>query len=159
MALRSTAGADTDGDLPDVNVWLALAVQEHPHHAQALAYWQHQAASRVWFCRVTMLGLVRLLTQPRLMGPGALDPAAALAAYDRFVALPEVGLHVEPPACDTDLRRLLRPALPARLMTDAYLAAFAVSAKLRLVTFDRDFSRFDDLCSLQLGAGLGARPT
>jgi hypothetical protein len=25
----------TPGDLPDINVWLALAVQEHPHHAQA----------------------------------------------------------------------------------------------------------------------------
>ncbi|MCF8159336.1 MAG: hypothetical protein K9J76_01400 [Polaromonas sp.] len=25
------------GDLPDINVWLALAVQEHPHHAFARA--------------------------------------------------------------------------------------------------------------------------
>ena len=148
--------AETAGDLPDVNVWLALAVQEHPHHGQALAYWQHQAASRVWFCRVTMLGLVRLLTQPKLMGPGALDPAAALSAYDRFAALPEVGLHVDPPACDTDLRRLLQPALPRRLMTDAYLAAFASSGRLRLVTFDRDFSPFDGLHRLQLDAGQGA---
>ncbi|MFY7913869.1 MAG: PIN domain-containing protein [Rubrivivax sp.] len=32
--------------------------------------------------------------------------------------------------------------LPARLWTDAYLAALARASGLRLVTFDRDFERF-----------------
>jgi toxin-antitoxin system PIN domain toxin len=152
--VRSHAiAAATDGDLPDVNVWLALAVQDHPHHTQALDYWRHEAATRLWFCRVTMLGLVRLLTQPKLMGAGALDPRSALTAYERFAELPEVGLHIEPLACDEELRRILQPGLPRRLLTDAYLAAFALSASLRLVTFDRDFERFEGLNSLQLAPG------
>lgn len=156
--LRShPAEGQPDGDLPDVNVWLALAVLEHPHHAQALEYWRRENAARLWFCRVTMLGLVRLLTQPKVMGEGALNPISALTAYERFAELPEVGLHVEPLACDKELRRLLQPGLPRRLLTDAYLAAFAMSANLRLVTFDSDFERFEGLSMLQLvpGQGLG----
>lgn len=156
MVRRLALAAEAGGDLPDVNVWLALAVQEHPHHDQALAYWQHHAAARVWFCRVTMLGLVRLLTQPKLMGSGALEPTAALSAYERFASLPEVGLRADPLGCDRALQRLLQPGLPRRLLTDVYLAAFAESANLRLVTFDRDFGRFEGLSALQLGPVLDA---
>jgi len=148
---RYAAGPDeSQGDLPDVNVWLALTVQQHPHHDAAQAYWHGEAAQRLWFCRVTMLGLVRLLTQPKLMGPDALDALTVLAAYDRFVGLPEVGLYSEPLGCDTELRRLTAAGLPARWMTDAYLAAFATSANLRLVSFDSDFVRFAGLQLLRL---------
>ena len=133
------------GDLPDINVWLALAVQEHPHHAAARAYWaQVQAGgTALWFCRVTMLGLVRLLCQPRVVGDGALAPAAAWAAYQRFRAVRSVGLLAEPPGCDLQLHALVAQApLPARQWTDAYLASLALAAGLRLVTFDQDFHRF-----------------
>ena len=141
------------GDLPDVNVWLALAVNEHPHHAAAADYWQAGATRQLWFNRVTMLALVRLLCQPKVMGPAALELARAVDVYRRFAALPEVGLQPEPDACDTELQRLATPAqapLPARLWTDAYLAAFAIAAGLRLVTFDRDFDRFAGLQVLRL---------
>ena len=37
-----------------------------------------------------------------------------------------------------------------RLVTDMYLSAFATAAGLRLVTFDRDFLRFDGLDVLRL---------
>ena len=97
-----------------------------------------------------MLGLVRLLTQPRVMGTDALDAVSALVAYDRFAGLPEVGLYSEPLGCDTELRRLTSASLPARLLTDAYLAAFSISANLRLVSFDRDFTRFAGLQFLRL---------
>jgi toxin-antitoxin system PIN domain toxin len=133
------------GDLPDINVWLALAVQEHPHHAAARAYWtdvQAEGAS-LWFCRVTMLGLVRLLCQPKVVGEGALAPAAAWAAYQRFRAVTGVGLLSEPEGSDLQLHALVAQSpLPARLWTDAYLAALSRAAGLRLVTFDRDFHRF-----------------
>jgi len=55
------------GDLPDTNVWLALAAEEHPQHAAARAYWAGAHAGDggdtpfLWFCRLTMLGMVRLL--------------------------------------------------------------------------------------------------
>lgn len=33
------------GDLPDLNVWLALVVAEHPRHAAARRYWDGQQAA------------------------------------------------------------------------------------------------------------------
>jgi uncharacterized protein len=140
------------GDLPDVNVWLAMAVKQHPHHAAAAAYWKELAGRRVWFCRITMLGLVRLLSQPKVMGEQALNLADALTAYQRFASLPEIGLHAEPADCARQLQRRLANDIPARLLTDAYLAAFAESAGLRMVTFDKDFERFDGLDNLRLVA-------
>lgn len=149
---RPAASEREVGDLPDLNVWVALAIAEHPHHLAAQAYWQHRAAARVWFCRVTMLGLVRLLSQPRLMGEAALGLRDAFDVYLRFAALPEVGLCQEPPDCEQLLPDLLEPGTPPRLWTDTYLAAFALSGSLRLVTFDKDFRRFAGMSRLQLTA-------
>jgi uncharacterized protein len=54
-----------------------------------------------------------------------------------------------PAAYDT-LRDLLRSKdLPTRLCTDAYLAALAMANGWRLVSFDRDFERFQGLQWLQ----------
>ncbi|MDO5626378.1 MAG: PIN domain-containing protein [Pseudomonadota bacterium] len=133
------------GDLPDVNVWLALAVQEHPHHAAARAYWDEVQASStpLWFCRVTMLGLVRLLCQPKVVGPGALTLPAAWQVYQSFSAVPGVALTGDTPELERHLHAFISTAtLPPRLWTDAYLAALAHCAGLRMVTFDADFQRF-----------------
>ena len=141
------------GDLPDINVWLALCVQEHPHHAVARAYWEDgllekptsagSGANNLWFCRTTMLGLVRLLCQPRVVGPGALQLPQAYALYRSLVAVPGVALLADPAGAETRLQGLLDTGpLPPRLWTDAWLAATALASGLRLVTFDRDFARF-----------------
>lgn len=151
------------GDLPDINVWLALAVQEHPHHAAAKSYWEGvqrdmhttpaTAPQKIYFCRITMLGLVRLLCQPKVVGEGALALPAAWAVYQGFRALPMIDLLAEPAECDVQIQSLLttQANLPARLWTDAYFAALAQSSNARLVTFDRDFERFRLPRSLLLG--------
>lgn len=100
-----------------------------------------------------MLGLVRLLSQPTVMGEQALTLTHAHAAYQRFARLPEIGLHAEPD-CASQLQRRLSADMPAHLLTDAYLAAFAESAGLRKVTFDKDFERSDGVDCLRL---VGAR--
>jgi toxin-antitoxin system PIN domain toxin len=154
-------GGAQQGDLPDINVWLALAVQEHPHHAAARRYWdQMQTAAQpgtlpqatLWFCRTTMLGLVRLLCQPKVVGKGALALPAAFALYQQFRSLPSVGLLTEPRGCDAQLQAFVTArAMPARLWTDAWLAALAQTADLRLVTFDKDFLRFNLKSCVVLG--------
>ncbi len=154
-------GASLGGDLPDLNVWLALVVAEHPHHAAARAYWERQQAApslgpRVWFCRFTMLGLVRLLTQPRLMGEGALALPEAHAIYQQLRQTEGVGFAGDAESADALLTSWLTGAdapLPARLWTDAWLAASAEAAGLRLVTFDADFTRFPLTRRLHLSAG------
>jgi uncharacterized protein len=136
------------GDIPDINVWLALALEEHPHHAVAKAYWETLQANLVsdrclWFCRVTMLGLIRLLAQPKVMGKGVLTLAQANAVYQNFLAVPGVGLLADNKFTDEILRGFLNIGnLPNRFCTDAYLAALSESSGARLVTFDEDFARF-----------------
>jgi uncharacterized protein len=135
------------GDLPDLNVWLALVISEHPHHDAARHYWDGMASARaqgqrLCFCRPTMLGLVRLLSQPKLMGDAALSLVQAHQVYRELRAQLGVAFVPDHEGADAVLPELLAPTLPPRLWTDAWLAATAHAAGLRLVTFDADFARF-----------------
>ena len=152
MTERGAAAAaqGVAGDLLDVNVWLALAIEEHPHHPAAAAYWAAHAGTARLFCRTSAMSFVRLLTHPRLMADKPLALSKAWALYRRFAALPGVALLGEPEGLDADLGTLVTPQLPPRLFTDAYFAALARRAGLRLVTFDRDFERFERLVLLRL---------
>jgi toxin-antitoxin system PIN domain toxin len=138
-------------DLPDLNVWLALIWPDHSHHLQAVHDWEQQAADRVLFCTVTALGLVRLVFQPKLMGVAVKTPADASALLDALCQQPGVQL-AEPEHNGWEVfHQLLRGgALPARLCTDAHLAALAIANGWRLVSFDRDFERFEGLERLPL---------
>jgi toxin-antitoxin system PIN domain toxin len=138
-------------DLPDLNVWLALAWSSHPHHAAALAYWERQAAPRVLFCGVTALGLIRLITQAKVMGEARLSASEASALQRRLADQPGVSLMREEEAAWSLLHVLLTGhSLASRDITDAWLAALALSQGLRLVSFDAGFGRFDGLSWLHL---------
>ena len=136
------------GDLPDVNVWLALSYAPHPFHARATAYWQEACTSNtpLWFCRSTMLALVRLLAQPKVMGTDVLSLPSAMAVYQQWLSTPAVGLLLEPLGLEAHVQSLLgtdTTPLPNRLWTNAWLAATAEAAGLTMVTFDQDFERFN----------------
>lgn len=138
-------------DLPDLNVWLALASPDHIHHPQAVDYWENLAAEQVLFCTVTALGLVRLISQPKLMGNGVKSLSEASVLLQDFCKQPGVSLAT--PACDgwDVYHQLIQSGdWPARLCTDVHLAALAISNGWRLVSFDRDFERFCDLQRLAL---------
>lgn len=140
-------------DLPDINVWLALAVADHAHHQRARSYWYEEAGDRLAFCRVTSLGLMRLATNATVMGGKPLTVPQAWQAYGAFRRLPEVLLAGEPEGCEAWLERWALGERPTpRHWTDAYLASFARAGGLRLVTFDGDFTRFDGLNLLRLKA-------
>ena len=138
-------------DLPDLNVWLALAWPGHSHHQRAVQYWEQQAADQVLFCTVTALGLVRLVCQPKLMGTAVRTPGEASSLLDALCQQP--GVQLAAPEHDgwEIFHQLLRgDGLPARLCTDAHLAALAIANGWRLVSFDRDFERFAGLQRLLL---------
>jgi uncharacterized protein len=124
------------GDLPDVNVWLALSYAAHPFHARATAYWQgglRCTNTPLWFCRSTMLGLVRLLAQPKLMGADVLSLPAAMAVYQQWLDTPAVGLLFEPLGLDVAVAKLVglqtAAPLPSRLWTDASLGRHCRSCR------------------------------
>lgn len=138
-------------DLPDLNVWLSLASTAHQHHAPAVSYWEQQASESILFCDITALGLVRLVSQPKLMGAAVKSTAEASAILKAFCAQPGVGM-AEPEHDGWEIFHaiLCSTELPARHCTDAYLAALAIANGWRLVSFDRGFKRFAGLEWLQL---------
>lgn len=138
-------------DLLDVNVWVALSASEHPHHARASRYWREESGQRLAFCRVTMLGLLRLTTNATVMGGQPLTATEAWAAWSTWCGLDDVLVADEPDGCDEILAGWTgRGIITPRLWTDAYLAAFARAGGYRLVSFDRDFTRFHGLDVLHL---------
>src|SRR5438874_6025526 len=94
-------------DLPDVNVWLALATDAHVHHKRARRSWETEAADALVFCRITQLSLLRHLTNPQVMGEGSLRPAGAWSKYREFAALPEIEFYGEASEIDEWLQRFI----------------------------------------------------
>ena len=138
-------------DLPDVNVWLALSVQDHPHHVRATTYWRGEGAAERLFCRTTWLALPRLLSDRRVLGGRALDGPSAWGILQQWEAQPRVAFRDELAGTE-ELLRGWSGSLDLRGgdWTDAYLAALAIAGDLRLVTFDRGFERFPGLSWLHL---------
>ena len=137
-------------NIPDINVWLALVDQNHTHHASAARYWQDISKTEVAFTRVSMLGLLRLSTMPGVLSR-PLSAVEAWAIYRQFLSDPNHRFLDEPATLEYHFAALTaQGALPHRLWTDAYLAAFAIASGCRLVSFDADFSRFPGLNFLRL---------
>ena len=139
------------GDLLDVNVWLAFALEGHPHHREAVDAWSD--LDRPSFCRVTQLSFVRLLGNADVMGRSVFEPERAWAEYERMKASGAVHFREEPAALESSLKGFTKGAKASRdFWTDAYLAAFARSGGMRLVTFDTGFMRFRSVEVLLLGS-------
>jgi uncharacterized protein len=125
---------------PDINVWVALTYDRHVHHSTARQWFEGVApTARLFFCRFTQLGLLRLLSATAVMGPDQVkSQQEAWRAYDRWLQDERVEFLDEPGGIETQFRALTRsPHASPKDWADSYLSAFAESAGLRLVTFDR----------------------
>jgi toxin-antitoxin system PIN domain toxin len=150
--------------LLDVNVWLAAAFPAHPaHDSSQKVLLEATPDCPALFCRATQQSFLRLVSTPAIFNTYRSDPITnrdALSALAAFAALPQVDLIDEPGGVETLWWRLaaLEAAAPKRWM-DAYLAAFAISGSLRMISLDGDFRQFVeaglDLVLLQGDAGSG----
>jgi toxin-antitoxin system PIN domain toxin len=139
-------------DLPDINVWLALADENHVHHKRARTYWQNDAPPTVAFCRISMIGFLRLATQSRVLS-APLSVEEAWDIYRRYRSSEGIVFLPEVETGERAFESLTRSSnFTPRLWTDAYLAAFAISSGCRVVSFDSDFGKFDGLSFLHLVA-------
>jgi toxin-antitoxin system PIN domain toxin len=126
--------------LIDINVWLALTWDQHPQHVPASRWYGSIDDAALLFCRFTMLGFLRVLTNRKVMGDSTTTLAGALCLYDRWLQDPRVELAPEPRGAETLFRQAtapfaLQPATKA--IADCYLIGFAEAAGARVVTFDR----------------------
>jgi len=129
-------------------VWFALAVADHPQHASALAWWNEES-SLAGFCRLTQIGLLRLLTTAAAMGGQPLTNEEAWGVHDAFLADSRVRLFPELPALEDLFRSYSRsPRTSPKVWVDAYLAAHAMANQAVLVTFDQAFSRYGIECRI-----------
>jgi hypothetical protein len=126
--------------LPDVNIWIALTSNRHVHHALANEWLQSIDSGQIAFCRISELGLLRLLTNAHVMGKDVVSPAEAWHVYgewrtdDRVIFLPERAGFSE------QWRQLGRQLSGGpNVWTDAYLAAFALHANATIITLDSKF--------------------
>lgn len=124
------------GFLPDINVWLALASPRHVHSPLCVE-WLNQTEVPILFCRLSQMGFLRLLTNASAMGPDVLSSNDAWGAYHSMLCDERIGFAPEPFALEEEWRKTtLHPKPMAQNWTDAYLAAFAQCAGLRLATLD-----------------------
>ena len=124
--------------LPDVNVWLALASRRHVHSIPCSRWLDTIHAEGVFYCRITQMGLLRLLTNSHVMGGDVLASRDAWRVYRGILADERIGFAPEPFALEEQWRKLTSQDRPMpKLWTDAYLAAFARSAAMQFVTLDR----------------------
>jgi len=131
---------------PDVNVWLALASEEHVHRPAALSWWQANKEA-VGFCRFTQLGFRRLISTAVVMNQRPLSLRAAWKVYDSFFIDERVQFVPEPAAMEHAFRRFsASPQSSPKLLADAYLLAFASNCGGTLVTFDRALARRGSQC-------------
>ncbi len=131
--------------LCDSNVFLALAVGQHAHHARVADWFRDlDPGDAALFCRATRITFLRLLTQKIAPGFTPLENREAWKVLDRLMEDDATGFESEPSGLEPVWRQLseLPSASPKRWM-DAYLAAFAITGGLRLVTLDRDFRSFE----------------
>lgn len=125
---------------PDINVWIALTIERHVHHIRATRWFESIGGSgRLFFCRFTQLGLLRLLTLEAVMGQNeVMAQAEAWKTYDRWQQDERIGFLDEPAEIEPPFRALTQSGQAApKDWADSYLAAFAMAAQLTLVTFDR----------------------
>lgn len=123
--------------LPDLNVWLAAVWRNHADHEKALDWFDRQEQP-LGFCRITQMGLLRLLSNPAVMREDALTRSETWEVYRQLDEDPRIRFLAEPQSLDPMWIQMTKhPDRAHKLWTDDYLAAFAFLAHATLVTFDQ----------------------
>ncbi len=131
---------------PDVNVLLAAARLDHPHHAVAHAWLQEALAAAVRGTPLCLQGMVaasflRLATHPKVFR----EPTPIEAALDFVNALLECPGVLQPALAEEwpELCELCAEwQISANDVPDAWLAAAVLRQSDHLVSFDSGFSRW-----------------
>ena len=133
--------------LPDVNVLVYAFRREAADH-ERYASWLSDAlvSSELALVETVLLGVIRIVTSPRIMA----DPAptsVALRFVDALRTAPRARQLVPTASTWTRLAAIAARDDQVRgpLVPDAWLAALALSHGCRLATADRGFARFEAL--------------
>src|SRR5437763_7273549 len=119
----------TTSYFPDINVWMALALERHQFHHAAAHWWNHDESQAIGFCRFTQIGLLRLLTSAAAMTGHPLTNEHAWRVYVRFLEDIRVTVFPESSLIDDVFKTHAAVPQPApKLWADGYLAAHAAAS-------------------------------
>lgn len=138
---------------PDVNVWIALAYGGHQHHVIAVDWFEQLELQSAYFCRLTQLGFLRLVTNANVMREDVRTQVEAWHAYDSLLNDGRVSYQPEtdPVQIEVGFRKLTSGlGSSPKQWPDAYLLAFSRAEDLSLVTFDRGLYRLAPTSALLL---------
>ena len=133
--------------LIDLNILLYAINEDAAHHDSVLAWWEEaingdEPLGLPW---IVLLGFLRIATNPDVF-PRPLDPETAIDTIEGWLSLESTRLLREKDEHWDILRSLLAEAgTAANLVTDAHLAALAISHGAVLASCDNDFARFRGL--------------
>ncbi len=138
----------------DVNVLVALYRPDHVHHLPAIEWWRASSAAGEPFtvADLVWVGFARVATNRRVF-----EEAATFEAAWQFVeAMSGLPTHRRAGADAGVLEQLARLGreigASGPIVTDTYIAAVAAAYGGTVVTFDRDFRKFDGLRVKELSA-------
>ena len=125
--------------LVDVGLWLAAIWARHVHHRVSKRWFDEQQDDLV-LCRVTQMSLLRLISNPSVMGDDAVSRSQAWRVVDQLWADERVLWADEPDQLEAVFRAIsARNDSSHKLWTDDYLAAFAQANGMSLATLDTKF--------------------
>ena len=137
----------------DTNVVIALFRADHPHHEPAWAWFREALADGEPFTvpDIVWVALTRVATSRRVFA----DPAPFATTWDFVDSMRQQPTYLAFMGTPRTLHEYERLATAARatgtLLTDVYIAATARSLGGTVVTFDRDFRKFDGVRVKELG--------
>lgn len=128
--------------LLDVNVWVALAFDRHLHHTAANE-WYKSSQETCCFCRWTQQGFLRLATNPAALSELAVSLKQAWSLYDTMLDDARIAFADEPREIEARWRtHTQRRSFSPKIWSDAYVTAFAQTASMDLVTFDKGMRQY-----------------
>lgn len=126
--------------LIDINLWMAMTWGQHRHHLEARNWMNSNQDSQFLFCRLTMLGFLRLLTNEAIMGEDTLRVSEALGLYDSWMEDPRVEFAPELRGTEALFRHAMAGfshQSATKAIADSYLVAVAESYGSTVATFDK----------------------
>lgn len=110
------------------------------HSEAAWAWFSRQEDNRFLFCRLTQIGLLRLLATSAVMSKDVTTIGQAWKVYDRWLEDSRVGIRPEAVELDAAFRAATHPfsrLSSPKALGDCYLRAVSQITDSTLVTFDR----------------------
>jgi len=122
--------------LVDAGVWLAAIWGRHARHHIA-RQWFDEQSDDLLLCRVTQMSLLRLVSNPAIMGEDVVTRGEAWRIIDQFWSDNRVLWAAEPDHLEAVFRAIsARSDNSHKLWADDYLAAFAQASGASLATLD-----------------------